>query len=296
MSFIHALRHQLHVFLRQSQYERELDDEMRFHLSLEQMQAAREGRSASDARYVARQRFGNVTFLKEETRRMAGLSVFDAVRQDLRYAARAFLRAPGFTVAATLTLALGIGATTAVFSVVDGVLLRGLVYRDAEQLAMVLERRDDGGQRLPSYPTFRDWRAGRAAWSDAIEDMAFIRGTDLLLAGERGPERLTVAAVTPGFFHLMGTPALLGRTFLPDEEVAGANAVVVLTYDLWQHRFGGDRSVVGKTVPFKGGPALVIGVMPRGFAYPDWASLFMPIARIEPTDSALARRGVHADS
>ena len=298
MSFFHALSHRLAVVVRRGRYERELTEEMRFHLSLDAMQGERDGLSGGEASAAARRRFGNVTYLKEETRRMAGLGALDTIRQDLRYAARAFVRTPGFTIAATLTLALGIGATTAVFSIVDGVLLRGLPFRDPARIVSVLESRDDGGQRLPSYPTFRDWQAASAEWGGAVEGMAFIRGLEAIVHGEKGPERLVGGYVSTGFFTLMGAPALLGRTFLPDEERRGGagNRVAVISYDLWQQRFGGDPGIVGKPLPLADGTAVILGVMPRGFAYPTWANLWLPLATIEGTDAALAKRGVHADS
>ena len=296
MSIFHALRHRLAVAFWRSRYDRELDEEMRFHLSLDAMQVVRDGVSASDARDAARRRFGNVTYLQEETRRMAGLELFDTIRQDLRYAVRAFVRTPGYTLAATLTLALGIGATTAVFSIIDGVLLRGLPYRDPARLVGMFESRSDGGLRVPSYPTFQDWQRQSAEWGGTIEGMAFIRGTEAILRGERGPERLLGGYVSAGFFAVMGTPALIGRTFAPDEERHGGNSVVVLSYDLWRQRFGGDPALVGKTISLGGAPTTVLGVMPRGFGYPTWANLWQPLAVIEGTDSALIKRGVHADS
>ena len=296
MSLLHAVRHRLAVILRGDAYARDLADEMHFHLALDAEHDERNGLTASAAREAARRRFGNVTYLREETRRQSSLSLLDDVGQDLRYAARAFRRAPGFALAATLTLALGIGATTTVFSVVDGVLLHGLPYRDAERIVNLWETSDNGGFRLPSYPTFKDWRAESQAWDGAFESLAFVKGAEAIYVGDNGPERILASSVSPGFFHLLGTPPLLGRTFLPDEERAGANRVVVLSYDLWRRRFGGDPAVVGKTVVLTGAPTTVIGVMPRGFAFPTWSMLWQPIATIENTDSSLSKRGVHTDS
>ena len=296
MSFLHALRHRVSVLIRGDAYARELADEMHFHLALDAEHDQRNGLSPSAARDAARRRFGNPTYLREETRRQSSLSLLDDIVQDVTYAVRAFRRAPGYALAATLTLALGIGATTTIFSVVDGVLLRGLPYRDADRIVDLWEVSDNGGYRLPSYPTFKDWRAESRTWGNAFEDLAFVRGAEELYVGEKGPERLLASSVSPGFFHLLGTAPLLGRTFLPDEERAGANRVVVLAYDLWQKRFGGDRAIIGKTIPLSGSPATVIGVMPRDFTYPTWSMLWQPIAAIENTDSALSRRGVHSDS
>ncbi len=296
MSLLHALRHRLAVVVRGDAYSREIADEMRFHLELDAEDDRRGGVSTSAARAAARRRFGNVTYLAEETRRQTLLPFLGDVAQDVRYAARAFLRTPGFTLAAVLTLALGIGATTAIFSIVDAVLLRGLPYRDAGRVVNLFEISDNGSYRLPSYPTFKDWRNEARTWSNAFEDIAYIRGDGAVYLGEKGPERITASAVTPNFFHLLGTPPLLGRTFLPDEEHTGANPVTVLSWDLWQQRFGGDPAIVGKRISLDGAPTTVIGVMPRGFAFPTWSMLWRPIALIENTDSALSRRGVHTDS
>ena len=296
MSLFHAIRHRLAVLVRGDAYARELADEMHFHLALDAEHDERHGVSASAARAAARRRFGNVTYLREETRRQTSLSLLDDVGQDLRYAVRAFRRAPGFAVAATLTLALGIGATTTVFSVVDGVLLHGLPYRDADRIVNLWETSDNGGFRLPSYPTFKDWREESRTWSNAFESLAFVKGAEAIYVGENGPERILASSVSPGFFHLLGTSPLLGRTFLPDEERAGANRVIVLSYELWRQRFGGDAAIVGKTITLTGAPTTVIGVMPRGFAFPTWSMLWQPIAAIENTDSSLSKRGVHTDS
>ena len=296
MSLLHAVRHRVAVLLRGDAYDRELADEMHFHLALDAEHDERNGLTPRAAHDAARRRFGNVTYLREETRRQTSLSLVDDVGQDLRYAVRAFRRAPGFAVAAALTLALGIGATTTIFSVVDAVLLRGLPYRDADRIVNLWETSDNGGYRLPSYPTFKDWRAASQQWGDAFEALAFVKGAEAIYIGENGPERLLASSVSPGFFHVLGTPAFLGRTFLPDEERAGANRVVVLSYELWRQRLGGDKAIVGKTISFTGAPATVIGVMPRGFAFPTWSMLWQPIATIENIDSSLSKRGVHTDS
>src|SRR5689334_24184651 len=129
----------------------------------------------------------------------------EPITQDIRYAVRTLCRAPAFSVTAALTLAIGIGSTTGAFSVVDAVVLRGLPYRDAERLKTVYERSEDGGLRVPSFPTFRDWQSGSNIVSSAIEGMAFVRGDGVLLPMPKGPEREIAAYVTPGFFALIGT-------------------------------------------------------------------------------------------
>jgi FtsX-like permease family protein len=121
----------------------------------------------------------------------------DDVAQDIRYAARTFRRAPGFTIAAVVTLALGIGATTAIFSIIDGVLVRGLPYRDADRVVDIWETSDNGGYRLPSYPTFKDWRRQSQSWSDAFEEMAYVKGAAAIYVGDKGPEQLLASFVSP---------------------------------------------------------------------------------------------------
>jgi putative ABC transport system permease protein len=303
MSFLDALRHRFSVLVKGNAHARALDEEMRFHLALDAEQEEANGLSPSAARDMARRHFGNVTFHREETRRQTSLGDVDELAQDIRYAARAFRHAPGFTIAATLTLALGIGAATAIFSIVDGVLVRGLPYRDADRIVDIWETSDNGGYRLPSYPTFKDWQKESRSWSDAFEQMAFVKGAEAIYVGDKGPERLLSSFVSPGFFHLLGVPALLGRTFLPEEEQRGANPVAVLSYYEWQRRFGGDPSIIGKSVPYSGSATTIIGIMPRDFAYPAWSpqpnlttTLWQPIALIEDTNPSLSKRGVHTDS
>ena len=280
----------------------EVDAELRFHLEERAADLmAREGLARPEAEREARRRFGDVAGYRRQLRaiddlthrRRARMETLATIGRELRQAVRTLGRAPAFTAAAVATLALGIGASTAVVSVVDGVLLRGLPYRDPAQLAWITERHVEGGERLPSYPTFRDWQAQAAA---GVAGMAFVRGETALLRGEAGPEALLSGYVTPGFFSLLGTRPLLGRTFRPDEERGGAGRVVVLSYPLWRERFGGDPAIVGQTIDVDSVPTTVIGVMPRGFAYPSWATVWAPIETIAATDSSLRRRGVHSDS
>lgn len=225
------------------------------------------------------------------------------MRQDFRDALRALRRAPAFTIVAVCTLALAIGSGTAVFSVVDAVFVRGLPYGAASRLQTVYERSDNGNSRVPSYPTFMDWQAQGAAVRDAIEGFAFVRGNGVNIPGGSDDERSIDAYVTPGFFQLMGARPLLGRTFLPDEDGPGAPRVAVISYNFFLKRFGGDPAAIGKTIPVDSVPTTVIGVMPRGFAYPNFGSggwlppaLWQPIAVFQATHAALTLRGLHVDS
>lgn len=223
------------------------------------------------------------------------------MRQDLRDAFRGLRRAPTFTLVAVITLALAIGSTTAVFSVVDAILIRGLPYAAPDRLQAIYERGDKGGLRVPSYPTFRDWQAQGTDVKSVIEGMAFVRGDGVIIGGS--DDRHIAAYVSPGFFSLLGTKPELGRTLLPEDEHVGAPRVAVISHDFFMRRFGGDASALGKTITVDSQPATVIGVMPRGFAYPNFGSggwlppaLWQPIATFEATHKALSLRGLHVDS
>ncbi|MFN2432591.1 MAG: ABC transporter permease [Gemmatimonadota bacterium] len=214
----------------------------------------------------------------------------DTLLQDARYAIRSLARSPAFTLTAALTLALGIGANTAVFSLVDAVVLRPLPYAHPERLFLLAEQRAQGERRLASYPTFEDYRAQSSAWR-----LGFALGQPTRLRAEAGTERRLVARVSRGYLDVLGVRPLLGRGFLPEEEQPGGARVVVLTHRLWRERFGGDPGVLGRTLRFGEGPATVVGVLPHGIGYPTWAELYAPLASA-PLTPALERRDVHVDS
>jgi putative ABC transport system permease protein len=226
------------------------------------------------------------------------------IAQDTRYALRTLRRSPGFAVVAIVTLTLGIATTTAAFSVVDTVVLRGLPYRDAGRLMNVYERSDQGSLRVPSYPTYVDWMNQARTVSSAIEGFAFVRGDGVIMPTPSGDDRKIAAYVTPGFFALMGTRPLFGRTFLPDEERLGGPRVGVISYEYFNSQFGGDASIIGKTVPVDSVPTTIIGVMPQAFAYPNFAGvggflqpvIWQPIAIFQATHNQLTLRGLHVDS
>jgi len=216
----------------------------------------------------------------------------DTVLQDLRYAVRTLRKSPGFAAAGILTLALAIGSNTAVFSVVNGVLLRPLPFAEQDRLFSLAEQNRQGDIRPPSYPAFLDWRAQTTAFTE----LAYVRGGGQRLAGPDGVETLIGSVASPGFFATLGERPFLGRLFTPDEERAGAHAAV-LSYALWQGRFGGDPRILGKTLSLTAGVFTVVGVLTHDVAYPPWASeqLYMPIATVAATDRALTQRGFHAD-
>ena len=175
----------------------------------------------------------------------------DTIARDLRYAVRALLRQPGFTAAVVLTLALGIGANTAIFSVVNGVLLRPLPYPNDAQLMMVRTRFASGQTETASLPDYTDWKAQSSSFSRVS---AYASSNDNLAAVGGEPERVPSARVLPDFFATLGVSPAAGRWFLPEEFVFGAHRVVVLSHGLWQRRFGATRSIIGQTITLNARP------------------------------------------
>ena len=212
--------------------------------------------------------------------------------RDLAYAFRTLRRSPGYSIAVVLTLALGIGGTAAVTSVLRSVLLRPLSYAPADRVVTILERDSTGAERLASYPTFQDWRPA----TRAFEGLAFLRGLGVVMRGTGGAERLLGAFVSEDFFQVMAGSPLIGRTLAAGDFTSGSYDAVVLTHRLWLRRFGGDPAVLGRPVVLNGRSYSVVGVMSADFGYPSWADLYAPIGAIRATDAALSQRGLHVDS
>ena len=212
--------------------------------------------------------------------------------RDLRHALRTLARAPGYSIAVILTLALGIGGTTAVFSVLRSVILRPFSWAPADRVMMIVEQDSATNVRPASYPTFQDWQAG----TNAFEALAFVRGEGAVLKTGEGSERLVGAFVTDEYFRVLPEPAAVGRTLDPADFAPGAPTVATISWSLWQRRFGGERSVIGRNVTLGEQSYTIVGVMPIGFVYPIWADLWAPISVILPTSPALQQRGLHTDS
>jgi predicted permease len=270
MSLIDVLRYRLRVLLRPSRHARELDEEIRFHLSLETMQREHGSRGAlspTDARWAARRRFGNLTSTKEEAREMAGLGFFDTTEQDVQFALRSFRRAPGFMLVAVLTLAVGIGANTAIFSAVNAMLLRPLPFREPDRLMQVsltvparrdTPPRDDAPWSYPKFVVFRDAQTIFQSVTLWYESQGSIRvGAD--------PERLWYEVADARYLPTLGVRPQLGRNFSAEEDVPNGPKVVLLGDAFWQRRFNADSSVIGQTLTIDGKPFTIVGVLPPGF-------------------------------
>jgi predicted permease len=208
--------------------------------------------------------------------------------QDLRFALRVLARSPSFTVVAVLTLAVGIGATTAIASVVYGLLLRSLPFRDAGRLALLHEIHPQAGAIDAAYPDFVDWRAQAQAFA-GLAAFSFSGYQDAILTVDAQPEEVRATLVSADFFPLLGVQPRLGRSFLAADEVPGHDRQVLLSDQLWQRRFHGDAGVIGRAVRLNGEVVTVTGVLPAGSRFPLDADLFLPLSRLSDDDRANRR-------
>jgi putative ABC transport system permease protein len=284
--FLHIseLWRRLISLLRRGRYEREMEEEMRFHLEMQIEQNLTAGMAAEEARYAARRQFGNQTWLKEASREMWSLKSIETLIQDLRYGARMLMKTPGFTLIAILTLALGIGANTAIFSVVNAVLLRPLPLPRAERLVFVLYGRlsDPKFEGSFSPQNFTDLRSRNQSFDSyfALNHVVFT------LTGDRQPEALTGIQASADFGRVVGMAPALGRFFTAEEDAPGKDHVALISDGLWRRRFGASPQIVGRSVQFNGEPYTVIGVMPPNFNFPNpnievWAPLALDLSKYD---------------
>jgi predicted permease len=254
-----------------SSRDRDMDREMAFHVESLAREYVKSGMSAEAAERAARRRFGSMLHMKERGHDIRSAPVLEDLARDVRYALRGLRRAPGFAAAVVLTLALGIGGNTAIFSVVDQLLLRPLPYPDGEQLVTVYESMigyDMGSAASPRRPdaspaNWLDWqRESRTLGSLAVWDPAVVT-----LRGLDEPLRLNAQRVSSEFFPLLRVTPLLGRTISAEDDRPGASRVAVISHALWQSRFGGERGVIGRVVQVNGQPTEIVGVMPDSFRF-----------------------------
>jgi predicted permease len=263
----------------------EVDDEVAFHLEMRARELIDQGVDPQRARQLAMERFGPMAPVEEALvqstmrRRLRAhrAEVFSRLRQDLRYAIRSLRRSPGFTAAAVATLALGTGAALAVFTVVNGVLLRPLPYHDPSRIAMVWLTMAGEDGTIRELPLSSGFYSDLERESTGVAAIAAFRSWPYALGAEDGaPERIAGARVSPALFDVLGVAPAVGRTFSREEAVPGGPNVAVLSHDLWQRRFGGNPSVVGTRITLSGQSFTVTGVMPPGFAFPRGAELPAP--------------------
>jgi predicted permease len=252
--------------------DEDLNAEIQQHLDEAIRDRMERGETAEQARDNARREFGNVGLVKEVTREMWGWLSLERLMQDLRYGARMLLKHPGFTLIAMLTLGLGIGANTAIFSIVNAVLLRPFPYQEPERLMIVQEHYGAAGFS-PSYPNFADWRAQNIAFTS----IAAVRQNESFnFTGAGEPERLQGRLVSAEFFSTLGIKPLVGRDFLAEEDRAGATPAVILSYGLWQRRFGNDQSIIGQQLTLNNQSFTVVGIAPPHFQFGEEADVTVP--------------------
>src|ERR1700691_3487335 len=210
-----------------------------------------------------------------------------ATVQDLKFAIRMLAKSPGFTLVAVLTLALGIGVNTAIFSIVNAVLLRPLPFQDSSQLVLMRETYKGVGNVSVSYPNFLDWRQQ----SHSFSSMAVINNVAFNLSGVPQPENIGGYAVSPNFLALVGVRPALGREFLPSEEKPGTAPVILLSYQLWQSHLGGDPGVIGRSITLDGRRFSIVGVLPPTFRFLDTTDVIVPIGVVAAEFTDRAQRG-----
>jgi len=257
----------LRDFFQADRAERRLAEEMRFHLEMEAEKNAREGMPPHEARRAAAARFGGVEAHKESVRDARGFRWMDDLLCDVRYACRSLRRTPAFAGIAVATLAIGIGVTTAVFTVFNAVLLRPLPFRDAERLAVVYAQNLEMQETEVniSYPDYLDWQRRVRAFTGLA---VFNWGAYTLSGGAESAERVNGAEISANLLPVLGVEPLMGRNFTPDEGQPGRNRVMLIGYGLWKRRYAGDPAIVGRSITVDGFPYTIVGVMPPDFQFP----------------------------
>ena len=280
MNWLREVVRRLRVLVHRSQFDADLEEEMHLHLELRQQEHLDSGMTADSARAAARRRFGNATYLKEESRIAWGWEWFENLAQDVRYGARMLRKSPGFTAVAILTLALGIGANTAIFSVINGVLLSPLPYKNPKQLVVIKEH--------DSLPNVIDIQRQTRSFSQGgginVEKMDYIGATE--------PVQVRVGLINAGFLETLGVQPMLGRIISPGEDVQGGPRLAMVSNHFWQNYLGSDPHAVGNTIQLGGNSYTVIGVMPASFAPPaEHADVFVSLVVRDP--GAGAERDLH---
>jgi predicted permease len=274
MRSIRAWLLRLGGLFRKQRRDREFAAEMESHLQMHIEDNLRAGMSAADARREALIKLGGIEQTRENYRDQRGLPLLETLFQDLRFALRLLRKDPGFTSIAVLTLALGMGATTTIFSVVNSVLLRPLPYQNHDQLLRVEETHPGSVGSGVTFATFLDL----AREVKTVENVSAFREWVFNVTGGGEPQQVSGALISENFFTALGSQPLLGRTIQPEDDRAGGNnRVAVLSYALWHSRFGADSRILGQTLSVNAEPFTVIGVMPPGFDFPQHAEMWCPL-------------------
>ncbi len=291
MRALHKARLRIRSLFCRRKVDSELEDEFRFHLDqlIEENIAA--GVEPREARTLALRKMGCINQFEEECRDMRRVNFVDDLLRDLRYAGRNLRRSPGFATLAVLIMALGIGANTAVFSVVNAVLLKPLSYRDPDRIVTLTNPFITGealtalSAKPVSIPNFQDWHDQ----SSSFDAMAYYQSFEAAVTTGAEAEYAQATKVSPEFFRVFAIEPLIGRHFTPEELKLGGNGGLMISYAYWQSHFGGDTRVLGRTVGGLGGPLPIVGVLPPGFRFPDKTDLWYPVNTISRERAATFR-------
>jgi putative ABC transport system permease protein len=276
--FIRRLRG---LFLKRK-LERELDEEIRAHLEMQIEENMRRGMNLNEARYQALRKFGGVEQVKESYRERRSLPLVESTLQDLRYGLRMLRHNPGFALIAVITLALGIGANTAIFSVLQSVVLAQLPYDQPERLVMIWQKNHRGFHIYVSGPNFLDWKRS----SRSFERIAGIQWQSHNLTSPGSAQHVEGREVSSNFFSTLAIKLALGREFSAQEEQAGT-PVVIISDSLWKNRFSGVSDAIGKTIMMDGVDYTVVGILPAGFRFMSEADVYTPLGRVETHDRSV---------
>jgi putative ABC transport system permease protein len=277
--WITVLFSKLSSLFRRERLDSEFDDELQAHVHLLVEDNLKRGMTPDEARRQALLKLGGVTATRELQRETRGLPAWDSLSQDMRYAFRTLGREPGFFAVAVLIIGLGIGATTAMFSVVNPILLQQLPFRDPERLVRISNTGTDGLSGVTSRASnLRDWRKLSESFEDITGYFAFFDYGSYNLIGRGDPERLVGVGVVQNFLELLGVQPELGRNFVDEECIWNGRPAALLTHSLWERRFGSDPAIVGQSITLNDKPTIVVGVLPASF---DFASVFSPGSRID---------------
>jgi predicted permease len=264
----------------------DLDQDIREHIESETQDNIDSGMPPEEARYAATRKFGNVTLVKEETREVWTVRWLEELVQDVRFGLRMLRKSPGFTIVAVLTFALGIGANTAIFSLVNGVLLRPLPYPHPEQVVAIYDVQPNYGNAPMSYPEYTDWRDK----SQVFQMVAASHGGSFVLSGLGDPEQVRILCVSSSYLPLFGIQPVIGRNIWPEEEPFLGHPAAMITYSFWRNRLAGDANVLNRTLTLDGTVFPIVGVMPQNY---------QPLSRgdiligLWLNDKTMSQRGLH---
>ena len=292
------VRRWLSAMLRRSRFERDMADELRAHLDLRVDALVASGLAPDEARRQARIEFGSVEAYKDRMRHARRLSWLDDLRQDLRHAVRSFERSPGFTGVTGLTLALGIGAVTAIFGIVDAVIVRPLPYKDSDRLVHIVSHLIEGDTPVRHLSMYQRFFVGLR---EHAQTLSAVGGYDsfstvtrrrlaMLVEGDQGAAEWLGTRMSPALFRMLGTEPALGRVFRESEERPGGNDVMVLSSRVWRSHYGSDASVLGRSLTLGSRLYTVIGIMPEEFQFPDRQTDFwIPLTPADPPPPSAPR-------